>query len=373
MEFKKNKELYGVPREEGVFHFEIRMVSVNPYTDITKEFTLTVKENTNANVDAATDAGYDVTQRIPAVAIGSSGSHTFVSQGVLEEFVDAYLDGEKLVRDVDYDAESGSTRITISSQTLTRANEVGTHTLGVEFRTEGENLLRKAAQNFNVVEGTATDDKEPGDNGAGGNTPDNNVPGGDGPGNGNAGNNGSGNTGNSNTGNSGSGSGSSNDGGGSAGDGAEENNSNSAAGNPGWFTANTIAARGASTGEAESRTMVYTVEPGDTLSKIAVRYYGNASLWRKIFEDNRDVIANPNRVRAGMRIRLYLADVTAETAEAGVPDTTGTYTVRRGDSLWKIARAMYGQGWQWRRIYDANRSAIPETLMLRVGQILVIP
>lgn len=370
MEFRESGEIYGIPKEEGSFTFGVKLISTKPSSTQTREFTLVVKENTDANVDAATDAGYDVTQRIPAVAIGSSGSHTFVSQGVLEEFVDVYLDGERLARDVDYDAESGSTRITISSQTLTRANEVGTHTLGVEFRTEGENLLRKAAQNFNVVEGTATDDKEPGDNGAGGNTPDNNVPGGDGPGNGNAGNNGSGNTGNSNTGNNGSGSGSSNDNGGSAGDGAEENNSNSAAGNPGWFTANTIAARGTSTGEAESRTMVYTVEPGDTLSKIAVRYYGNASLWRKIFEDNRDVIANPNRVRAGMRIRLYLADVTAE---AGVPDATGTYTVRRGDSLWKIARAMYGQGWQWRRIYDANRSAIPETLMLRVGQILVIP
>lgn len=145
MEFRESGEIYGIPKEEGSFTFGVKLISTKPSSTQTKEFTLVVKENTDANVDAATDEGYDVTQRIPAVVIGSSESYTFVSQGVLEEFVDAYLDGEKLVRDVDYDAESGSTRLTISSQTLTRANEVGTHTLGVEFRTEGENLLRKAA------------------------------------------------------------------------------------------------------------------------------------------------------------------------------------------------------------------------------------
>lgn len=360
MELRESGEIYGIPREEGSFRFWVKMVSSKPSTSQTKDFTLVVKENTDENVDAATDAGYDVTQRIAEVVIGSSESHTFVSQGLLEEFVDVYLDGERLVRDVDYSAESGSTRLTISSQTLTRANEVGTHTLGVEFRTENGNLLRKAAQNFDVVEGNAGDDGDAGNDGSGGNEPGNS-----GSGNGNAGN---GNGGNGGSGNNASGSAS-----GSSEGGSEENGSDSPSGNPSQRTANAIAAKGTATGAVASRTTVYIVEPGDTLSKIAVKYYGNASLWRKIYEDNRDIIINPNRIRTGMRIKLYLADMTEEKTEDGTSDVMGTYTVRSGDSLWKIAKAMYGQGWQWRRIYDANRNVIPDSLILRVGQILVIP
>ena len=48
----------------------------------------------------------------------------------------------------DYTAESGSTRITILSQTLNSGLDEGTHTLGVEFRTPDTNTLKRAAQNF---------------------------------------------------------------------------------------------------------------------------------------------------------------------------------------------------------------------------------
>ncbi len=366
MEIRRNGELYGVPKEEGTFRFTVRMVSTNPYANDTQSFELVVKENTDENVDASTDSGYDVTQRIPTVAIGSSGSRVFVSQGVFGEFADVFLDGEKLVKDVDYSAESGSTRLTISSQTLTRANEAGTHTLGVEFRTSDENLLKKAAQNFEVASaGTIIDDGNPG----------NDSPGDNGSEDGNLGNNGSGNDnpGSNDSGNGGSGS--SNSGGGStSGGNTEGNSSGSASANSSQFTANTIAAQGTAGAEAV-RTVIYTVAPGDTLSAIAVRYYGNASLWRRIYEDNREVITNPNRVRAGMQIKLYLANVTAQTDETGntTADTAGQYTIRGGDSLWKIARTMYGQGGQWRRIYEANRNVIPDSLILRVGQVITIP
>jgi nucleoid-associated protein YgaU len=46
----------------------------------------------------------------------------------------------------------------------------------------------------------------------------------------------------------------------------------------------------------------YVVEVGDTLSKIAERYYdnGSESFWRPIYEQNRDIIGNnPNRLVLG--------------------------------------------------------------------------
>jgi nucleoid-associated protein YgaU len=40
----------------------------------------------------------------------------------------------------------------------------------------------------------------------------------------------------------------------------------------------------------------YTVQPGDTLSGIAQHQLGDASRWPEIFERNRDVISDPNRI-----------------------------------------------------------------------------
>lgn len=50
-----------------------------------------------------------------------------------------------------------------------------------------------------------------------------------------------------------------------------------------------------------------------------------------------------------------------------------TYTVRGGDSLWKISEEMYGDGNQWNRIYEANRDRIKDPDMIQPGWVLTIP
>lgn len=151
MEVRKNGELYGVPMESGEFRFSVRMDnSASGFGSYSRTYTLIVKENTDRNVNASTDPGYEVTQRIPDITLASTEDHTFVSQGLYGQFVDVFLDGVKLVEGQDYDSESGSTRITIRSQTLKASNQTGTHTLGVEFRTE-DRTLKRAAQNYRVT------------------------------------------------------------------------------------------------------------------------------------------------------------------------------------------------------------------------------
>ncbi len=53
---------------------------------------------------------------------------------------------------------------------------------------------------------------------------------------------------------------------------------------------------------------VYTVVAGDSLSKIAKRYYGDANLWRRIFEANRDQIQNPDLIRPGQKLKIPSAN-----------------------------------------------------------------
>jgi nucleoid-associated protein YgaU len=46
------------------------------------------------------------------------------------------------------------------------------------------------------------------------------------------------------------------------------------------------------------------VVKGETLSRIAARYYGDPSLYRKIFEANRDVVKNPDLIQIGWKLRI---------------------------------------------------------------------
>ena len=57
------------------------------------------------------------------------------------------------------------------------------------------------------------------------------------------------------------------------------------------------ASAGNSTG---SRT--YKVQPGDTLSKIAKQFYGNANDYNRIFEANRDKLESADKIRAGQEL-----------------------------------------------------------------------
>ena len=48
----------------------------------------------------------------------------------------------------------------------------------------------------------------------------------------------------------------------------------------------------------------YTVVNGDSLSKIAKRYYGDANEWPRIHEANRDQIKNPDLIHPGQRLKI---------------------------------------------------------------------
>lgn len=146
-------EFYGVPtvpdgNENTTYKFT---VEANYFVDgrdgyfepSRKEFTLTVKPNTDENVYLASDIneGYSIKQHI-GTQIGEYSFELetiedtiFTSNGEYGEFVALYLNGEKLVEGIDYDSESGSTKITIKSQTMDNKTKPGdSNTIAMEFR-----------------------------------------------------------------------------------------------------------------------------------------------------------------------------------------------------------------------------------------------
>jgi len=48
----------------------------------------------------------------------------------------------------------------------------------------------------------------------------------------------------------------------------------------------------------------YTVAAGDSLSKIAKRFYGDAQQWRRIYDANREQVKNPDLIQPGWRLRI---------------------------------------------------------------------
>ena len=107
-----------------------------------------------------------------------------------------------------------------------------------------------------------------------------------------------------------------------------------------------------SSGSASSAEQVYTVQAGDTLSKIAAKY---GTTYQKLASHNG--IANPNIINVGQKIRIPGSGVK-------------TYTVKPGDSLWAIAAAQLGDGSRYNEIKVMNGLA---NNTIHPGQTLKLP
>jgi 5'-nucleotidase/UDP-sugar diphosphatase len=66
---------------------------------------------------------------------------------------------------------------------------------------------------------------------------------------------------------------------------------------------------------------------------------------------------------------FYEPAITQTPSAAGT--ASGSYTVRKGDTLFSIAKQSYGNGNQWQRIASANPGLAPSTL--KAGQKIMIP
>ncbi len=146
----------------------------------------------------------------------------------------------------------------------------------------------------------------------------------------------------------------------------------------------------------------YTVQPDDSLIKIARKVYGpdRGDDYVRIFEANRDKLTSPSLVVAGQVLviperreaeraapaglsgvrQVALEELPEALAAAGsdAPQPSAqrsVYVVRCGDTLTKIARKTLNDGSRSAvmSIFDANRSSLSDPDCLPVGVALVIP
>ena len=127
----------------------------------------------------------------------------------------------------------------------------------------------------------------------------------------------------------------------------------------------------------------WKVRYGDTLTGIAKAVYGDTSMWKKIYEANKDLITNPDSLASieGQTLTLPQKStsstgiLTSETAVSLSYKDANEYVVKRGDTLTGIALAKYGDTSKWEDIYRANRDKITNYNSLAgiAGQTIVLP
>ena len=62
-----------------------------------------------------------------------------------------------------------------------------------------------------------------------------------------------------------------------------------------------------------------------------------------------------------------------EQTDSPAPKRDTTWTVKKGDTLWGLAKKFYGNGSKYTKIYEANKDKIENPNLIYVGQVLTIP
>ena len=112
------------------------------------------------------------------------------------------------------------------------------------------------------------------------------------------------------------------------------------------------------------QTRHYTVRPGDTLSSIAQRFYGNSARWQWIFQANQSKIKNPNTIFVGEVLNIpFKAPPRSQTGTPAMPTAlttastlSGTLSCHGLEELWEEAGGSHAEAFMAAEIAMAESS-----------------
>ena len=150
-------------------------------------------------------------------------------------------------------------------------------------------------------------------------------------------------------------------------------------------------------------TKVYVIAPGDNLSHIAKKFYGDKEGNRlvnvlRIFQANRSTLKSADEIYEGQKIVIPPLPTPAApedkilgvfpakmfekvksigrihlSKDSSGAKQSGQYVVREGDSLWRIAAEQLGDGNRYTEIAGLNADILHDEDLLSVGMTLKLP
>jgi nucleoid-associated protein YgaU len=111
---------------------------------------------------------------------------------------------------------------------------------------------------------------------------------------------------------------------------------------------------------------IYVVQAGDSLSKIAGKIYGSMNRWQEIAQANS--IGGSYTIHPGDTIR-FSADTPKSEAFADRFESLprDVVVVKKGDSLSKIAKSIYGKAHYWKVLMTLNEDTISSPNQIAIG------
>ncbi len=114
----------------------------------------------------------------------------------------------------------------------------------------------------------------------------------------------------------------------------------------------------------KSQYRVVTVKKGDTLASLAEKYYGNPMDFERIVRANRDIRSSHSHLHLGQKV---IIPIITHSKNARL------VKVRKGDTLYSIAKRYYGSSRKYQKIIDANYKIKSIHTRLYVGEIIRVP
>jgi len=127
----------------------------------------------------------------------------------------------------------------------------------------------------------------------------------------------------------------------------------------------------------------YKVVKGDDLWHIAEKFYRSGYNYVDIMKENK--ITGAGVIVAGQDLRipkveakkLTVVETNGAVVKNGEKKTTsiavGVYTTQKGDCYWSIAVRAYGDGYQWPKIYWANKTLFANPDLIFANTKITIP